>query len=59
MVDRLTKDIEAHGTHLTTGFLGTPFLMFVLDQNHRMRTSKYTVDRDGCGRIGYFALLAA
>jgi alpha-L-rhamnosidase len=35
MVVRLTKDIEAHGTHLTTGFLGTPFLMFVLDQNHR------------------------
>lgn len=35
MVDRLVKDIEAHNDHLTTGFLGTPFLMFVLDQNHR------------------------
>jgi alpha-L-rhamnosidase len=33
MVDRLVKDIEAHGNHLTTGFLGTPFLMFVLDEN--------------------------
>lgn len=35
MVDRLAKDIEAHGNHLTTGFLGTPFLMFVLDENGR------------------------
>jgi alpha-L-rhamnosidase len=33
MVDRLVKDIEGHGNHLTTGFLGTPFLMFVLDEN--------------------------
>ncbi len=33
MVDRLVRDIEAHGNHLTTGFLGTPFLMFVLDEN--------------------------
>ena len=35
MVDRLAKNIEAHGNHLTTGFLGTPFLMFVLDENNR------------------------
>lgn len=35
MVNRLAKDIEAHGNHLTTGFLGTPFLMFVLDENNR------------------------
>lgn len=35
MVDRIAKDVEAHGNHLTTGFLGTPFLMFVLDQNGR------------------------
>jgi alpha-L-rhamnosidase len=33
MVDRIAKDVEAHGNHLTTGFLGTPFLMFVLVQN--------------------------
>ncbi len=33
MVDRLVKDIAAHGNHLTTGFLGTPFLLFVLDEN--------------------------
>jgi alpha-L-rhamnosidase len=35
MVDRTVKDIEAHGNHLTTGFLGTPFLLPVLDQNNR------------------------
>jgi alpha-L-rhamnosidase len=35
MTERLVKDIEAHGNHLTTGFLGTPFLMFVLDENGR------------------------
>jgi alpha-L-rhamnosidase len=35
MVDKAVKDIEAHGNHLTTGFLGTPFLMFVLDENDR------------------------
>jgi alpha-L-rhamnosidase len=35
MTARLVKDIEAHGNHLTTGFLGTPFLMFVLDENGR------------------------
>jgi alpha-L-rhamnosidase len=33
MADRLAKDIEARGNHLTTGFLGTPFLLFVLDEN--------------------------
>ena len=33
MVDRLVQDIHAHGDHLSTGFLGTPFLMFVLDEN--------------------------
>jgi hypothetical protein len=35
MVDRLTKNIHAHGDHLTTGFLGTPFLLFVLDENQQ------------------------
>jgi alpha-L-rhamnosidase len=35
MIDRLAKDIEKHGNHLTTGFLGTPFLLPVLDANNR------------------------
>ena len=35
MLERLTKNIHEHGDHLTTGFLGTPFLLFVLDENHQ------------------------
>jgi alpha-L-rhamnosidase len=35
MVDRLSKNIHVHGDHLTTGFLGTPFLLFVLDENQQ------------------------
>ena len=35
LTDRLVADIEAHGNHLTTGFLGTPFLLFVLDAQGR------------------------
>lgn len=33
LVDRLVKNIDEHGDHLTTGFLGTPFLLSVLDEN--------------------------
>lgn len=35
MVEHAVKDIEAHGNHLTTGFLGTPFLLSVLEENGR------------------------
>ena len=35
MVDRLVKDIRDHQTHLTTGFLGTPFLLSALEQQGR------------------------
>jgi alpha-L-rhamnosidase len=35
MTDRLVRDIEAHHTHLTTGFLGTPFLLSVLEAHGR------------------------
>lgn len=34
-VENLVKDIEAHGNHLTTGFLGTPHLLFVLADHGR------------------------
>src|SRR5678809_1682856 len=30
LVDRLVKDIETRNWHLSTGFLGTPFLLFTL-----------------------------
>jgi alpha-L-rhamnosidase len=35
MTDRLVRDIKAHQTHLTTGFLGTPFLLSVLQEHGR------------------------
>ena len=35
MVERVVRNVQAHNNHLTTGFLGTPFLMFVLDENGR------------------------
>ncbi len=35
LTERLVADIEKHGNHLTTGFLGTPFLLFVLDDEGR------------------------
>ncbi len=31
--DRLAKNIKSYGTHLTTGFLGTPYLCHVLSEN--------------------------
>jgi len=35
LVGNLVKDIEAHDGHLTTGFLGTPFLLFTLADHGR------------------------
>ena len=35
MVTNLVKDIETRGTHLSTGFLGTPFLLFTLANHGR------------------------
>jgi alpha-L-rhamnosidase len=35
LVDRLVKDIETHNWHLSTGFLGTPFLLFTLADHGR------------------------
>lgn len=34
-VDHLVADIESRGGHLSTGFLGTPHLMFALTENGR------------------------
>ena len=36
---RLVKDIGAHQGHLTTGFLGTPFLLFTLAKEGRSDTA--------------------
>jgi alpha-L-rhamnosidase len=35
MVDNLVKDIESRNWHLSTGFLGTPFLLFTLADHGR------------------------
>lgn len=35
MTDRLVSDIKSHQTHLTTGFLGTPFLLSALEEQGR------------------------
>lgn len=35
LVNRLVKDIEARDWHLSTGFLGTPFLLFTLADHGR------------------------
>ena len=35
LVDRLVKDIESRQWHLSTGFLGTPFLLFTLADHGR------------------------
>jgi len=35
LVDRLVKDIEERNWHLSTGFLGTPFLLFTLADHGR------------------------
>ena len=35
MTEKLVANIKAHDGHLTTGFLGTPFLLFVLSDNGR------------------------
>ena len=35
LVDRLVRDIEGRGWHLSTGFLGTPYLLFTLSDHGR------------------------
>ncbi|HEX9018723.1 MAG TPA: family 78 glycoside hydrolase catalytic domain [Anaerolineaceae bacterium] len=35
VVEALVRDIREHGNHLTTGFVGSPYLAFVLSENGR------------------------
>jgi alpha-L-rhamnosidase len=53
LTDRLVKDIESRGNHLTTGFLGTPFLMFVLDENGRADVAYKLLLQDTYPSWGY------
>ena len=59
MTDRLVADIEAHNNHLTTGFLGTPFLMFVLDDNHRSDVAFQLLLQDTYPSWGYMVAKGA
>ena len=59
MTTRLVADIEAHNNHLTTGFLGTPFLMFVLDDNHRSDVAFKLLLQDTYPSWGYMVAKGA
>jgi alpha-L-rhamnosidase len=59
MTTRLVKDIEAHNNHLTTGFLGTPFLMFVLDDNRRPDVAYKLLLQDTYPSWGYMVAKGA
>ncbi len=59
MTDRLVRDIEAHNNHLTTGFLGTPFLMFVLDDNHHSDVAFKLLLQDTYPSWGYMVAKGA
>jgi alpha-L-rhamnosidase len=53
MTSRLVKDIEAHQNHLTTGFLGTPFLLFVLEEQGRADVAYRLLLSDSYPSWGY------
>ncbi|MGI4827246.1 MAG: family 78 glycoside hydrolase catalytic domain [Janthinobacterium lividum] len=53
LTDRLVADIDKHGGHLTTGFLGTPFLLFVLDAEGRTDVAYRLLLNDSYPSWGY------
>ena len=53
MTDHLVASIEEHGNHLTTGFLGTPFLLFVLDEEGRSDVAYKLLLSDSYPSWGY------
>ncbi len=52
-VDKLVKNIEAHEWHLTTGFLGTPYLLFALGNHGRMDVAYRLLLNDTYPSWGY------
>jgi alpha-L-rhamnosidase len=52
-LSKLVKDIEAHDWHLTTGFLGTPYLLFVLGNNGRIDVAYRLLLNETCPSWGY------
>jgi alpha-L-rhamnosidase len=52
-VDNLVKNIDAHNGHLTTGFLGTPYLLFTLGNHGRLDTAYKLLLNDTYPSWGY------
>lgn len=52
-VDKLVQNIEAHNGHLTTGFLGTPYLLFVLANHGRLDVAYQLLLNDTYPSWGY------
>jgi alpha-L-rhamnosidase len=59
LVERLVKNIEAHGNHLTTGFLGTPFLLSVLEENNHSDLAFKLLLSDTYPSWGYMVKMGA
>lgn len=53
LVDKLVKDIEARNWHLSTGFLGTPFLLFTLADHGRSEVAYRLLLNDTYPSWGY------
>lgn len=52
-VEKLVANIEAHDSHLTTGFLGTPYLLFALGNHGRMDVAYRLLLNDTYPSWGY------
>ncbi len=52
-VNNLVANIEAHGGHLTTGFLGTPFILFCLTEHNRLDVAYHLLLNDTYPSWGY------
>jgi alpha-L-rhamnosidase len=53
LVDKLVKNIEARNWHLSTGFLGTPFLLFTLADHGRTDVAYRLLLNDSYPSWGY------
>ncbi len=51
--NNLVANIETHGGHLTTGFLGTPFILFCLTEHNRLDVAYHLLLNDTYPSWGY------
>ncbi len=59
LIDKLVKDIEARNGHLSTGFLGTPFLLFTLADHGRSDVAYRLLLNDTYPSWGYMLVKGA